>query len=348
MTTEAQAITLELMHVLRVLLRRRGLVLAGIIMATLLVLGGGLIFRSYNARATFAPTMPKGPEGLSSLAGLAQQFGVNVGDATGPSPQFFIALATSRTVLDSAIRTTYRFPSTRDGRDSVALTLLQYFRIDVAPPAEAMLKAEKKLGRAMDATADNATGIVTIEVKARYPALAEQMAQQIVDLTNDMNIRLQQAQSAAERGFTAQQMEDAQARLYAAEDSLRRFMERNRDYALSPRLTFESGRLTRRVTLAQGVYTTLAQTHEQAAIASAQNTPVIRIIDRARGSARLSPTIRRLVLAGVALGALMGIALALVAEFLSRARQAHPAEFEGLGDAVRGALGMRPHGPGSR
>lgn len=348
MTTEAQAITLELMHVLRVLLRRRGLVLTGVIVTTLLALGGGLLVRGYHAQATFAPTMPKTPEGLSSLAGLAQQFGVNVGDASGPSPQFFIALATSRTVLDSAIRTTYRFPRERDGRDSLALTLLQYFRIDGASPAEAMLKAEKKLRRSLDATADNATGIVTIEINAKYPALAEQVAQQIVDLTNNMNIRLQQAQSAAERGFTAQQMEDAQDRLYAAEDSLRRFMERNRDYELSPRLTFESGRLMRRVTLAQGVYTTLAQTHEQAAIASAQNTPVIRIIDRATGSARLSPTLRRLVLVGIVLGALVGIALALLAEFLSRARHAHPAEFESLGDAARGALGMRPRGPGSR
>jgi uncharacterized protein involved in exopolysaccharide biosynthesis len=347
-TAEGQAITLELVHLLVVLLRRRGLILVGILITALLVVAGGLAIRTYSARATFAPTTPQASGNLSSLAGLAQQFGVNVGDVTGPSPQFFIALATSRSVLDSAIRTTYRFPRERDGRDSVAMTLLEFFQIHEQSSADAILKAEKKLARAIDATADNATGIVTVEVRAPYPALAEQVAQELVDLTNDMNIRLQQAQSAAERGFAARQMEDAQARLYAAEDTLRRFMERNRDFELSPRLTFESGRLTRRVTLAQGVYTTLAQTYEQAAIASAQNTPVIRIIDSAHGSARLTPGIRRLVLVGLALGILVGIGLALVAEFLARQRDAHPAEFESLGEATRGALTVRRAAPGGR
>lgn len=348
MTAESQAITLELVHLLVVLLRRRGLILLGIITTVLLVVAGGFAIRNYSARATFAPTTPQASGNLSSLAGLAQQFGVNMGDVTGPSPQFFIALATSRSVLDSAIRTTYRFPRERDGRDSVAMSLLQFFQIHEQSQAAAMLKAEKKLARAIDAAADNATGIVTIEVRAEYPALAEQVAQQIVDLTNDMNIRLQQAQSAAERGFAARQMEDAQARLYSAEDSLRRFLEHNRDYQLSPRLTFESGRLTRRVTLAQGVYTTLAQTHEQAAIASAQNTPVIRIIDSAHGSARLTPGIRRLVLVGLALGILVGIGLALVTEYLARQRDARPAEFGSLREAARGALYLRRPESGSR
>ena len=342
MTTEGQAITVELVRLAGALLRRRRLITVSALVTVLLALLGGLALRRYGARATFAPTTPAAPGNLSSLAGLAQQFGVNVRDVAGTPPQFFIALATSRTVLDSAIRTTYRFPRGRDGRDTVTATLLEYFEIHDRIPADAMLRAEKKLSRAIDASADNATGIVTIEVRSRYAALAEQVAQRIVDLTNDLNVRMQQAQSAAERRFAEQQMEDARARLYVSEDSLRGFLERNRDYQTSPRPTFEAGRLTRRISLAEGVYAELAQTRDQAAIASVQNTPVIRPIDPAAGSARLTPRLWQLLLAGLVLGGLLGGVLALLAEYVAVQRQALPEEFARLRSAARNALRLRP------
>jgi uncharacterized protein involved in exopolysaccharide biosynthesis len=210
------------------------------------------------------------------------------------------------------------------------MTLLEFFRINEPTTSESMLKAEKRLLRAIDATADNASGIVTIEVRLRYASLAEQVAQRIVGLTNDLNVRLQRDQSAAERQFAERQMAVARSQLYAAEDSLRWFMERNRDYETSPRLKFESTRLTRRVSLAQGVYTTMAQTYEQAAISAAQNTPVIRVIDEAHGSATRTPGLRRLVAAAVIFGIIMGIGVALLVEYLSRQLQAQPQAFAEL------------------
>jgi uncharacterized protein involved in exopolysaccharide biosynthesis len=91
---------------------------------------------------------------------------------------------------------------------------------------------------------------------------------------------------------------------------------------------FEANRLQRRVDLRQQVYSSLAQSYENARIEEVRNTPVTTVITRPEGSAL--PVKGNLVL-DLFLGLLLGSAVALVIiftrEYLEVQRRRHPADY---------------------
>src|SRR5436190_9769006 len=83
----------------------------------------------------------------------------------------------------------------------------------------------------------------------------------------------------AERVFLDEQLTQAQLVLNAAEDSLPRFYERNRNFSQSPELRVQESRLLRRVQIAQDRYLTLSGQVGDARLTEARNTPVLAMVD---------------------------------------------------------------------
>jgi len=106
---------------------------------------------------------------------------------------------------------------------------------------------------------------------------------------NDFNLRRRQTQAGAEREFDQRRAQAALDSLRTAEANLAEFRATNIDFSRSPRLATREAELQRRVTLAQQIYTTIAQRYELANIEAVRNTPVITVVDAPEGLVEARP-----------------------------------------------------------
>jgi uncharacterized protein involved in exopolysaccharide biosynthesis len=344
---DAQGVALSPVSFLSTLLRHRRRILAWIVACGVTAALATLLLRSYGAESSFAPQTTQ-PPNMSSLAGLASQFGFNLPSlGGGPSLDFYASVAESRAILTDIATTVYRFPSEADGRDTLQGNLIDLLKVRGDTRQERLQRAVKKLSHMVRVTKDEDAGVVTIEVTAKWPTLAEQINRRLVSRVNELSLSQHQDQAAAERGFMVGRLQEVRAELDSAEDALRRFFEENRTYQNSPRLIVEQGRLQRHVDLLQQVYVTLAEAYERARIEEARNTPVIAVIDKPEESAKKTGSLPLSVVVGMILGGLLGLAHGLTRDYMSSQRRAETvayAEFASLRAAALRELTALPRG----
>jgi uncharacterized protein involved in exopolysaccharide biosynthesis len=312
---------ISLWEVLAVLVRRR----ATIVATTLIVAALALVVTFLRAPefTTSAAFRPQGSEqGSSQLMALASQFGVAVpGNSQETSPAFYAELVTSREILSkSALR-----PYDVEGEGRVLLKDL----IEIHEDTEA-LRDEKTIDwlrdEAVSVSTGRETGTVTVTVKTEWPDLSQAIAADLLAEVARFNQETRRSRATAERTFIEGRVKQAAEELMAAEDSLRVFLEANRQWQNSPMLAFRHDGLQREVTLRQSVLTTLVQSYEQARIQEVRDTPVITVLQEPFLPPGPDEVSLLLVLAlGLVLGAMIGVVLAFVVEALSRPADGDPA-----------------------
>lgn len=229
--------------------------------------------RRYVATASFMPQRPPAPE--SSLGQLAAQLGVGVAlGRPAETPQFYSDLLRTREIVRDVVLTSY--PPASGGEP---LTLLSVYGVRQRDSTEAVQAAIEQLMEDLTVRTSRTSGIITLEISQRDPGIALGIARRFLELVNDYNLRRQQSQARAEREFLEHRLATARSELAAAEGALTSFFTRNRSFREAPLLVAEQERLQRRVTLAQEVYTSLAQSYERSRIDEVRNTPVITIIE---------------------------------------------------------------------
>jgi len=271
--------------------------------------------RTFTATASF---MSQTARAGSNLGGLAAQFGIAVpGDLGGDSPQFYVDLITSREILDSVVAIPYTIP-TASGQRRVSLATI--FDANESSPAKRRAHTMRKLREHLTATIGKQTGVVNLAVTTPDPYLSQAVAARILDQINSFNLRKRQSRARAERAFTEERLDSARGDLSIAENRLEGFMQENRQYRSSPRLSFDFDRLSRDVTTRQALVTTLTQAYEQARIDEVRNTPVITVLDSPEVPPNPDPRgLVTKIIFSVLLGALIGIALAWLRERRRRA-----------------------------
>jgi len=299
-----------------------------------------LLFGSYVSQSSFAPEQAQ--FNMSALAGLAAQFGANLRIPTGgqdESVDFYEQLLKSPELLANVAYQTYRFPKHEGDADTLALTLFELYGIKGDTQDERTAKIVKRLQSRITISSDLRANTVALTVKAPYPNLAKLINRRMLDFVNDFNLKTRQSQASAERKFIEQRMVQAQQELKAAEDSMQRFLEKNRTYQSSPRLTFAGARLQRRVDLHQQVYVTLAQAYEQARVEEVRNTPVITIIDPPELYAKRSRSPLLMGILGLFGGFVLAMAIALGQEYLIGERERDPEGYRRLRELWRSSIG---------
>jgi uncharacterized protein involved in exopolysaccharide biosynthesis len=306
-----------------ILHRRRLVAWSGLALFAVVVSATLLQGRVYTAAASFIPQSGQVSGGLSTIAA---QFGLAlpIGEAT-QSPDFYADLVRSREVLSAVVDDRYSF---RADTGAVTGTLLNIFRIEGRDSALRQEKGIRALGGVVSTGVDKRTGVIRVAATTRYPALSQQITQNIVDEVNRFDLERRQARAAAEREFMEQRVKEVRADLRAAEDRLQAFLLSNRQYRDSPVLTFQTDRLTRDVNMQQQVYTSLSQAVEQARIEAMRDTPVIMVVDRPAVPARPDPRglLPRGMIALVA-GLVAGMVLAIIAGRLDKARGEEPSAY---------------------
>jgi uncharacterized protein involved in exopolysaccharide biosynthesis len=263
----------------------------------------------YTAQTTFTPVASSQgvSGGLASLVGLAGQLGLS-GLASGGSisPEYFAEVLRSRSILEATLQS--KFPT----GDSAAVErpLLDILKVDAPSPRGRMEQGTWALDRLVLASVDKRTGVISLRVKSRSPAVAAGVANRMVQLLNEFNLDRRQVQSREQRRFTGERTQQALEELRGAEAALLRFLQANREYAGSPLLEYQYSKLQREVAVKQEIYLTLAKAYEEARIAEARDIPVLTIIDEAVPPVlRSSPRRKLNTMVGLFLGAIAGLAV---------------------------------------
>ena len=327
---------ISLWEVLAVLIRRRGTIVLTTVAVTALALAFTLLrAEEFTTEAAFRP---QGSEASSSqLMALASQFGVSVpGGGEEASPAFYAELLESREILRrAAVR-----PYDVEGEGTVLLKDL----LEIEADTEALRDDEAiewLRESAVEVSTGRETGTVTLRVTTEWPDLSKAIADELLAEVARFNLNTRQSQAAAERAFIQERVRQAEAELAAAEDSLRIFLESNRQWQDSPLLVFRQQALQREVTLRSSVLTTLVQSFEQARISEVRDTPVITVLQDP--FLPPGPDDRRLLLSvalGIVLGGMMGIVLAFVVEAFRRPSEGDPAkqDFQETWDGLKRSI----------
>lgn len=327
---------ISLWEVLAVLLRRRGTIVLTTVAVTALAIAFTLLrAEEFTTAASFRP---QGSEASSSqLMALASQFGVNVpGGGEEASPAFYAELLESREILRRAATRPYEV----EGEGTVLLKDL----LEIEEDTEALRDDETiewLRENAVEVSTGRETGTVTLRVTTEWPDLSKAIADELLAEVARFNLNTRQSQAAAERAFIEERVRQAEEELAAAEDSLRIFLESNRQWQDSPLLVFRQQALQREVTLRSSVLTTLVQSFEQARISEVRDTPVITVLQDPYLPP--GPDDRRLVLSaalGIVLGGMMGIVLAFVVEAFRRPSAGDPAkqDFQETWDGLKRSI----------
>lgn len=238
------------------------------------------VFGSHVAQSSFSPQSSSA--GLGSLAGLAAQFGTKLPGSLGgdaESLDFYAALLRSPGLLEEVARPVYRFR--RSEKDSTVLqgTLYQFYGIEGDTPNELRLAMIERLENRVSASVSRLSNMVVVKVKAPYPELAQQINRNLLSQLNAFNLEQRQSAARAQREFVEARVTASRAELVNAEDAMRTFLERNRQFESDPGLVVEHARLQRQIEIRQAVFLTLSQNLEESRIEEVRNTPVITVVD---------------------------------------------------------------------
>jgi len=291
---------------------------------------------NYVAESRFKPQ--SGSRATNRLAGLATQFGLSIGDGgTDESVDFYAELARSNELLRELANTRYDFEVNPGEHRSG--TIAELYQVKGDTPEDKLRGATSALRAATSAGANVKAGLVTLRTIAPWPGLATQINRRLLDLVNEFNVKKRKSGASAEREFVEARLEASRAELRQAEEALQRFREQNRGLLAAPQLTAEVARLERRVELQNQVYTALSTAYEQVRVEEVRNTPVVTVVDGPEHSAkRAGGSLAINTLIAIMVGTLLGIAAAVLREYLKRVEREDPATYEEFEGLYRGIL----------
>lgn len=262
-----------------------------------------------RAYATSGAFVPQTHSAQSSFSGIAAQLGVDMANADiSQSPAFYADLLNSRALLREVVLS--RFPGSGEQGGRLA-TLVELYGVTAPTTDQQIERAIRELQRALSINTSSKTGVISFTVSAPTPNLARALGGRLLEAVSQFNIATRQTRAAAERRFTEQRLAEVQAELRAAEDRQLEFLRSNRSINDDPSLRIQQDRLAREVQLRQDLYTTVAQSYEQAKIDQVRDTPMITIIEQAGQS--VLPVPRNTLFRGVLGFVIAGVIASMIA-----------------------------------
>lgn len=232
----------------------------------------------YRSEARLLPVESKGLSGnLGGLASAAAAFGVSVPGGEGNDANF-VDVLNSRWLKEELLRTEFRYHTRawRFGADRpVQGTLYDYL------DEKNMDRAVKELGKVLSASRDLKTKVIAISAETQSPELSQLVVQRAGKLLEVFLQEKGRTRGGAKAAFAEARLNDARREMEEAEDSLRRFLEGNRNFQTSgdPAVRLKGTRLEAELRLRQQLVTTLAMNREQALLEEKNDIPILNLLD---------------------------------------------------------------------
>ncbi len=258
-----------------------------LVRATLLVgfvygLIGVSLPRQWTSQALVTPHARRG---ATALGGLAAQLGLGETQGSNQSPAFYVQLSTSDELLGRLAESEISLNLKGEAGNVSVAEALKIKGDGALRRADAI----RRLKRIVSSSANPRTSVIAISVRSTNAEVSRQVAERLLRLLDEFNQVTRASQARQERIFTERRSGDAKRELSAAEENLRIFLDRNRQYTTSPMLVLENARLEREITRLVGIYTMLTSAFEQARIDEVRDTPVLAVLQPPRAPARPDP-----------------------------------------------------------
>ncbi len=269
---------------------------------------------------TRTPT-PQLAGGLAGLAGLAGLTG-----AAAQSPKLYADLIETEGTLDDLLAR--RLTSAHAG--SQGPTLLQWLDAGGETHGDSLYYARRYLLKRITTDVNRETGTVTLRVELDDPAVSREVAGWLVQELDQFNSVRRQTGARNRRIFLEGRLAELDKEQRSATDSLRGFLEANRQYQDAPALLFEARRRQARLDQINEVITNVRREYENARTDEVNDTPVLTIVEAPTLPVRRSFPQRKLLVILAAVSSLMlGMAFAYLGEAV---RQWNRTDAEGRAD----------------
>lgn len=304
--------TIHIIDYVNIMLKRRWLIVLGVICTVLLV---GLISKKskpvFTASAKFLPS--KNPD-MSSRMGTLVGGGVIRSFEDNVTSEYYMELLKSDGFLERIAGK--KFKSAEMGGDT---DLAGYYKVKGASETEKKARTVDALSKKLGVSVDRITKVVSLSYSTNEPELSAAIVNAIIDELIIYNQDIRGSKAKQNREFIQSQLTDNQNLLNKAEKEYSDFLRRNVKIAGLPDLEVERDRLKRAVTVQAEVYITIKKQLELAIIEEQEKKSSIEIIKRAAVPFYKSApqTMKNVILAGfVSLILFMG--LAFVLEFVKK------------------------------
>jgi len=271
---------------------------------------------TYNSSASIL--LPENSSSnLGGLAGLANQFGVNIpsiSKADLSSPSLFPEILKSRTFAEKIIHKEFytekyqkKLPlmdiinngSKGNVSEIYELNAINIFKSEI-------LFFNKDIG----------SSVSTITLSIYEPLLAKQLADTVLKELEMLNRNFKSKSIREKTSFIEERISNVTNDLEKSEKKLKEFNERNRQIS-SPSLQLEQDRLEREAEVQTGIYMTLKQQLELAKIEGVQEASIVQILDRPQ--IPISPSNKNLkisILFSLIIGLGLGIIIGFVRSYI--------------------------------
>jgi capsule polysaccharide export protein KpsE/RkpR len=262
----------------------------------------------YESRASY---VVKGARAPLQLPGGAAALGISLAAYSefSQSVVFYSDLAASKSILRTIAGEMYETVDSKGQKRRLA----DVYGIKERDKNLAEGLAADQLKPFVSSNISTRSGVVRLSVKQSDPLLAQQIAANILVEIDKWSKDRSHAQAIREREFLEALVADEKVKTTQAEQALSNFLAVNREFISAPLLDMEHDRLTREVQMRQQIYTSLAQTLEQARIEEVRAPVLINIVETA--DLPVEPMNRealRTTLLGLVGGMLVGIVIALI------------------------------------
>jgi tyrosine-protein kinase Etk/Wzc len=230
----------------------------------------------FKATATLLPETDKSKlSALGQFGDIAQLAGVSIPGSE--IARLYPTIVTSDTVLRAVIERKYSTSRTSD-----SINLVQFFGLREGSPEKDMAETLKMLRGLLNTSFENKTGVVSLTLEMREPALAADVLNAIIgELDNFM--RSKRTTSASEQvKWIDLRVKQVQQDLRGAEEMLKDFRERNRRVSDSPDLLLQQQRLLRNMEVSSAVFVELKKQYELAKLEEIKNITIVKVLDVAR------------------------------------------------------------------
>jgi uncharacterized protein involved in exopolysaccharide biosynthesis len=273
-----------LLSLVRRVLRHKTLGIVVFVLVCALAFAVALLSQPFFACSTKLVYQTAGGGGNSNLSSLAALAGVSTG--TGGDPSAYLQdIVLSTPTMEAMLARKWKVSDTSlsQGADSAVLETIWQVEPDTTLPNWEIAKFYGMLKRLQQGSyilyaQDKKSGLISITTEFEDPQVALDANKFLMEELNNTLVNKMNFKASENRKFVESRLEEVKGALKDAEESLRRYRERNR-LRQDPTDQLEDDRRQREVLIQQELFIQLQKQYELAKIDEVRDLPVIDVID---------------------------------------------------------------------
>ena len=234
----------------------------------------------YKSEARLLPVESKSLGGnLGGFASAAAAFGVNLPGSDGNDTNY-VDIINSRGLREQLLASEFQFhqKTWRFGDARSQTTTLSKYLDEINTD-----RALRELAKFFAASRDMKSKVITISAETKSPELSRLLVSRASQLLEQFLLEKGRTRGGAKASFAEARLLEARKEMREAEETLRRFLEVNRNYVGSgdPGVRLKGAGLETELRLRQQLVSAIAMNREQALLEEKNDVPILNVLDAA-------------------------------------------------------------------